>query len=50
LEGFVCLEEYRMDELCEVFDHFMVQPVVRQKCYIRKWLDAFILKCWWSAV
>lgn len=45
LEGFVCLEEYRMDELCEVFDHFMVQPVVRQKCYIRKWLDAFILKC-----
>ena len=33
LEGFVCLEEYRMDELCEVFDHFMLQPVVRQRCY-----------------
>jgi len=32
LEGFVCLEEYRMDELCEVFDHFMLHPVVRKKC------------------
>jgi histone demethylase len=33
LEGFVCLEEYRMEELCEVFDHFVLQPVVRQRCY-----------------
>jgi len=34
LEGFVCLEEYRMDELCEVFDHFVLHPVVRKKsCY-----------------
>jgi len=32
LEGFVCLEEYRMDELCEVFDHFVLHPVVRKKC------------------
>ncbi|CAG2055681.1 unnamed protein product [Timema podura] len=28
LEGFVCLEEYRMSELIEVFDHFVLQPVV----------------------
>jgi hypothetical protein len=29
----VCLEEYRMDELCEVFDHFVLHPVVRQKWF-----------------
>ncbi|GLH15815.1 Uncharacterized protein GBIM_20243 [Gryllus bimaculatus] len=31
LEGFVCLEEYRMEELMEVFDHFMLHPVIREK-------------------
>lgn len=28
LEGFVCLEEYRMSELMEVFDNFTIHPVV----------------------
>lgn len=28
LEGFVCLEEYRMSELMDVFDNFTLHPVV----------------------
>lgn len=28
LEGFVCLEEYRMSELMDVFDNFNLHPVV----------------------
>lgn len=28
LEGFVCLEEYSMDELMEVYDNFILHPVV----------------------
>lgn len=28
LEGFVCLEEYRMSELMQVFDNFVLHPVV----------------------
>lgn len=28
LEGFVCLEEYSMEELMEVFDSFVLHPVV----------------------
>lgn len=28
LEGFVCLEEYSMDELKEVFDNFVLHPAV----------------------
>lgn len=28
LEGFVCLEEYRMEELMEVFDNFILHPTV----------------------
>lgn len=27
LEGFVCLEEYSMEELMEVFDNFVIHPV-----------------------
>lgn len=30
LEGFVCLEEYRMDELMEVYDHFVLHSAVSQ--------------------
>lgn len=28
LEGFVCLEEYSMEELMEVFDHFTLHDPV----------------------
>lgn len=28
LEGFVCLEEYSMEELMEVFDNFVLHPTV----------------------
>ncbi|KAF5285712.1 hypothetical protein FQA39_LY16518 [Lamprigera yunnana] len=28
LEGFVCLEEYRMEELMEVYDNFVLHPMV----------------------
>lgn len=28
LEGFVCLEEYSMDELMDVYDSFILHPVV----------------------
>lgn len=28
LEGFVCLEEYSMDELMEVYDNFVLHPMV----------------------
>lgn len=28
LEGFVCLEEYRMSDLCSVYDQFKIAPVV----------------------
>lgn len=28
LEGFVCLEEYSMEELMEVYDNFVLHPMV----------------------
>lgn len=28
LEGFVTLEEYKMSDLCQVYDHFQLHPVV----------------------
>ncbi|KAL3289702.1 hypothetical protein HHI36_023102 [Cryptolaemus montrouzieri] len=28
LEGFVCLEEYKMQELCDVYDNFILHPTV----------------------
>lgn len=28
LEGFVTLEEYKMTDLCQVFDNFQLHPVV----------------------
>lgn len=45
LEGFVCLEEYRMDELCEVFDHFVLHPVVRKKCCYCIFYSSLLLLC-----
>lgn len=33
LEGFVCLEEYRMQELCDVFNNFVMHPVVSTNLY-----------------
>ena len=46
LEGFVCLEEYRMDELCEVFDHFVLHPVVRKKCCNFVFYSSLLLLYW----
>lgn len=31
LEGFVTLEEYKMSDLCQVFDNFQLHPVVSTK-------------------
>ncbi|XP_045481407.1 lysine-specific demethylase 6A isoform X2 [Harmonia axyridis] len=28
LEGFVCLEEYKMQELCDVYDNFILHPTI----------------------
>lgn len=35
LEGFVCLEEYRMSELMQVYDNFVSHPVVSFPLFVR---------------
>lgn len=45
LEGFVCLEEYHLEDLIEVYDNFTLQPV-RQVTNILVSLELYFSWCW----
>lgn len=42
LEGFVCLEEYKLSEICSVYDQFRQAPMVSETCNLIFCPDFFV--------